>query len=260
MKRGCFSQEAVSAFFQIGIKIRYREYERTDMKKHLSLLFVLILLSGCATPPVKPPPETLKAMRNIAVVPMEPPPLDMSPLIPMDARSVEDMLRTERWIPTVVLAQEAGNQIDSSGLYKAIVADTVYEYPGLRDREPTWHLQNWQKPMRHWYEQEVSPFDYSTFKDQNIDAVVEVSLMYYGIDYALVTGGSLRMVVQIKLVDAANGKVLGRSAERLAAVSTGPLDKFFANNGEGFKKLFNAMAGKIIRKELQYLTMLPGSG
>jgi hypothetical protein len=178
------------------------------------------------------------------------------------ARSIEDMLRSEgAWIPTVVLAQEAGNQLDSSGLYKVIVTDTLYEYPGLTDREATWHLQNWTKPMGHWYQQEVSPFDYSSFKDQDIDAVLEVSIMLYGIDYALVAGGSLKILVYIKLIDAATGKGLGRAKndEDFFGVRTGPLEKLFENNGEGFKRLFNTLARKIIRKELQYLIMLPRS-
>ena len=54
------------------------------MKKYLSIFFIFLILQGCAATLIKVSPNNMKTIKKIAVVPMEPLPLDMSPLIPID--------------------------------------------------------------------------------------------------------------------------------------------------------------------------------
>ena len=55
------------------------------MKKQLALLVVLIIVSGCAGSQVVAPQDRLNKVKKIAVVPMEPPPIEIPPFISTDS-------------------------------------------------------------------------------------------------------------------------------------------------------------------------------
>ena len=55
------------------------------MKKQLALLLVLIIVSGCVGTQVVVPQDRLNKVKKIAVVPMEPPPIEIPPFVSTDS-------------------------------------------------------------------------------------------------------------------------------------------------------------------------------
>jgi hypothetical protein len=229
------------------------------MKKLLYLtgFYVSLALLACGGLSYKAPVEKVSSMHKIVVIPMEPPPLMVDPLVSSNqlfveglrtsttltqipdkstqtpgrvgaivfgilmltqlpdaytesvevADSVEDILtREDVWIPTIILAEEAASQISSHTSHQVTVVKKYKRIPGLTERERTWHMWNWHKPIGDWYDQKVSPFDYTSYTNQDIDGVLEVGI----IDYRIYPS-YLRMILLLKLIDPANGDVIGRA-------------------------------------------------
>jgi hypothetical protein len=268
------------------------------MKRHASLLLILVFLSGCVSARMKPPVDTSGKVRKIVVVPMEAPPLEVflpsfTNNLPVAAsatmtwvpdRAIHtagkvgvmvfgifmllDMPETARrsakiaesldnvldskdaWIPTIVLSEEAVGQIARQGTQTAILERKFRKYPGITNRERTFFGENWMAPMRNWYNQEQSPYDYKAHADQGADAILEVGLLNYSL-----YRDSLIVQVMVKLVDPSSGKVLGRARDfDLAKLSK--TDNLFEDDAQCFKELFAETARKPMIENLRYLGLL----
>lgn len=268
------------------------------MKRHASLLLILVFLTGCVSAQMKPPSDTSGKVRKIVVVPMEAPPLEVfipsfvnnlpygvsatmtwvpdraihtagkvgvmvcGILMLLDlpetsrrsaiiAESLDNVLDSkDAWIPTVVLSEEAVWQITKQGVQAVILERKLRKYPGIVNRERTFFGENWMAPMRDWYNQEQSPFDYKVYADQGADAVLEVGLLNYSL-----YRDSLIVQVMVKLVDPSSGKVLGRARDfDLAKFSK--TDNLFEDDGRRFKELFTGTARKPMIENLRYLGLL----
>jgi hypothetical protein len=168
------------------------------------------------------------------------------------AESLDSMLGSEdAWIPTTVLAQEATRRIASEGSHDAILERAFLKYPGITNRERTVFLENWMAPIRDWYGQDVSPFDYRAYKDRGVDAVLEVGLSNYSLyqDHMI-------LQVLLKLVDPGTGRVLGRARQTDLARINRP-ESLFEGNGRPFKDLFTEMGGKLVAADLADIGLLP---
>lgn len=171
---------------------------------------------------------------------------------PAIAESMENTLGDdEAWIPTIVLSEEVAGQITLEGKSAVILERQIQEIPGITNRDRTFHLENWMAPIRAWYNQDISSFDYGSYRERRVDAVLEVGLCNY-------TLGSTFMMVQVmlKLIDPATGKVLGR-ARNVELVEIKKRDMLFINNGLPFKELFAATGKKPVIENLKYLGLLP---
>ena len=171
---------------------------------------------------------------------------------PAVAKSLEIKLGDEEaWIPTIVLSQEAAGQITLEGKSAVILERKIQEIPGITNRDRTIFLENWMAPIRAWYNQDISPYDYRSYRERNVDAVLEVGLCNY-------TLGRTFMLVQVmlKLIDPATGNVLGR-ARNVEFVEVKKMDKLFIDNGLQFKELFAATGKKPVIENLKYLGLLP---
>ena len=156
------------------------------------------------------------------------------------ADSLKTMLDSgETWVPTVVFAQEAAKQITAQGRYEVAVIQNVQKFPGLVNRERTWHLENWYAPIRSWYNEEISQFDYRSLKNQRIGAVLEVGMLNY-----ILFENHIGLQIMLKLIDPLNGQVLGRArAHAIPAVGT---EGILENNGQKFKDLFGVLGAKLV--------------
>lgn len=167
------------------------------------------------------------------------------------ADSVETMLDSgEAWIPTAVLAQETANQISAVGNHDVVVIQNIQKFPGIENRERTWHGENWLGPIRAWYNEEISQFDYKSINNQRIDAILETGIMNYILSKDLIL-----LQVVLKLIDPQTGQVLGRA--RAADYPTVDTEGFFENNGEKFKESFSALGAKLITEDLKSIGLLP---
>ena len=168
------------------------------------------------------------------------------------ADSVEDMLNSEEaWIPTIVFAEEAAKQITAQGEHDVTVIKKVQIFPGLTNRERTWNLENWYAPIRSWYNQKTSQFDYKSLEDQRIDAVLEVGLLNY-----ILMSDRILLQVMLKLIDPATGKVLGRARAFDFEFFSGT-DGLFEDNGQPFKNLVGGLGGRLVTEDLKSIGLLP---
>jgi hypothetical protein len=267
------------------------------MKKQLALLVVLVIVSGCVGTKVVAPQDRLNKVKKIAVVPMEPPPMEIPPFISTDslfassaimatvpvesiqetgrigvivfgifmlaqlpeenkrsaevAESIEAILDSgEAWIPTVVFAREAANQITAQKKYDVVIQE-VQKFPEIKNRERTWHLENYYGPIRSWYNQRESLFDYSLLRNQGCDAVLEVGILNY-----MYLETNIGLQVMVRLIDLETGQLLGRSrAYKLPKIENG--EQLLANKGQRFKDLFGALGAQLVNENLQSIGLIP---
>ncbi len=248
------------------------------MRKVLLLFLIFVVTTGCLGPRIKAPPDKLNKIQKIAVVPMESPPLFYTPIgNPLDGLGVfhvfaifvapfaindwaKSTIQTGKladskinakgtWIPTVVFAQEAGKQITTQGKHEVVVIQGVQKYPDLVNRERTAWGGNWSKPINNWYNEKKSQFDYKSFKNQQIDAVLEVAIGSYG-----AMSNYISLGVMLKLVDPMSGQVLGR-AQTLHQPQR-KIYGIFEKNGQKFKDIICALGSKLITKNLKKIGLL----
>lgn len=168
------------------------------------------------------------------------------------SKNLEEMLSDEEaWIPTFVLAREVSNRITSLSSHDVVVAQNIYKIPGVERRENTWHMENWLGPIRNWYNQKNSPFNYTEQVFQKTDYVLEVGLL----NYEIAPGNRLVVQVLLKLIDPRTGGVLGRT-RNWAYPKYGAIQELFDNEGKGFKKLFTETGVILVAKSLKDIGML----
>jgi len=173
---------------------------------------------------------------------------------------LEDFFSTPgAWLPTVILADEAASQIAQEGVREVSVVKKFYRLP-IRDRNPSWHLENWFAFLRRWYNEDSATLDYAELDPGPVDAVLEV-----GLDYAIVTfSGFLGphdqffMQVFLKLIDPNTKRVLGR-ARYLSNLRIRSVEELFAREGGPFKELFSDTGRDLVAKGLQDLGLVPES-
>ena len=167
------------------------------------------------------------------------------------AESFEAILDSgEAWIPTVVFAREAANQITAQKKYN-IVIQGVQKFPEIKNRDRTWHLENWYAPIRSWYNQTKSSFDYGLLRNQGCDAVLEVGILNY-----TYLETNIGLQVMVRLIDLENGQLLGRSR----AYSVPKIEKeeqLLANKGQRFKDLFGALGAQLVNENLKSIGLIP---
>ena len=265
------------------------------MRKVLSLFLILVVMPGCLGPRIKAPPDETNKIQKIAVVPMESPPLEISPHFSSDrifekkpitataasldptgivatiafgiymlvelpeeikrsakiANSIESIIDSgEVWIPTVIFARETAKQIAVNEKHNVVLIHNVQKYNDLVDRERTFSMQNWLKCIRSWYNEETSQFNYKSFKDQKIDAVLEVGIGSYGIPRK----DEIVLMVMLKLIDPMSGQVLGRA--RSCEFQEQNTKEILDNNAQRFKDVFSDLGAKLISKNLKNIGLL----
>ena len=102
-------------------------------------------------------------------------------------------------------------------------------------------MENWLEPIRDWYNEETSKFDYKALKYEQFDAVLEIGVGNYEVGT-----GMIALSVMLKLIDPLTGQVLGR-ARAWEWPRTGT-DGIFENDGQRFKDMISALGSKLITK------------
>jgi hypothetical protein len=166
------------------------------------------------------------------------------------AASLEEALSSEGvWLPVIVLARQTAEQLSTLGGYEASVINGFHNFPGLNDRERTWHLMNWRRALIDWFNADLTVFDYQPWSEQDIDTVMELS-----VDHVIGLDNRLLVEVYVKLVDTATGEVIGRA--RSAKTNPTKIMDLFEQEGMKFKGLYTDTGVKIIVELLEDLKLL----
>src|SRR5438093_6081764 len=64
------------------------------------------------------------------------------------------------WSPTIELAKEATAQLRSRGSSRMITMTEKYRELHIQNRAATWHMENWYRPIRIWYNDDAAGADY----------------------------------------------------------------------------------------------------
>lgn len=156
----------------------------------------------------------------------------------------------EAWIPTVVFAREAANQITAQKKYNVVIQG-VQKFPEIKNRDRTWYGHNWGPSIVSWYNQTQSLFDYGLLRNQGCDAVLEVGISTY-----VYIETHIGLQVMVRLIDLETGQLLGRSrAYKVPKIENG--EQLLANKGKRFKDLFGALGAQLVNENLQSIGLIP---
>lgn len=254
------------------------------------LVVVLIFLGGCVAPGMTPPRETVANYKRAHIIAMEPPPLAVPPGyrsvilgssssiqvvraigvfntiaiflgMPEASRrggeisqSLQSTLDVEGiWVPTAVLANEAGALLSAYGI-QADIAPDIKPIPGVKDRSYTVLMENWLAPIRAWYNETEPVTNYSSFSSDQSLFILEVGVS----NYELVLDGLLLQVI-IKMIDPSNGLVIGRARASNAwkVPKLYPYEQAFADDARRFKETFSETGQELLKKCLIKLGLVP---
>lgn len=226
------------------------------MFKYIQLTLLLIILSGCVSLQVKPPLGRLYEVRKVSVAAMEAQPLEITLLSEelahhgvTDEKTFDIMMSKEgEWVPTLVLAKEAVKQISVQGKYDVALLPGLQSYFGIENRSRTTFGENWQGPIRDWYNKESANSNYNAQLSQKTDLVVEVGLLNYA-----VTGARLVVQVCVKLIDVNTGQVIGKARAYDYPVVEPDV---FSGNGGKFKYVVSLLAARLLNEDLKYLGLI----
>lgn len=227
------------------------------MLKYLQLVILIVILPGCVSLQFKPPLGSLYKVHKLGVVAMETQPLEITRLSDefaknsvTDEKTFDNMISKDgEWVPTTVLAQEAAKQITLQGKYEVVLLPGLQKFVGIDDRSRTFFGENWQAPIRDWYNKETTDIDYSLHKKQGVDVVVEIGLSNY-----TVIGARLLLQVCVKLIDVETGHVIGKTRAYDYPVVESDL---FSDKGQKFKYVVSFLAAKLLNEDLRYLGLVP---
>jgi hypothetical protein len=155
------------------------------------------------------------------------------------SRSIESLLdQKEVWEPTLVVAEETRRQLTGKNKISVSVEPDLRRLPGVEERDATFFMENWMAPLRSWYNESPSTFDYT---DQTKSGVVlEVGLLNYEL-----TTGSLLVQVVTKLVDPSTGVVLA-NARNFSNTKVESVDELFENDADGYKRFFQTITAELV--------------
>jgi len=259
------------------------------MKPYTLLLPLLVGLSGCLGPQIQPSTHSVSQIKTVLVVPIEAPPLEVTPdllltqqpnlamlseTIPLDSMLDRKVYRgpggvliagwvnetpaaklpggKAPWMPTMVLAQQIASQLSSDGAIKTVVTERYYKLP-LANEARTAHLDNWRYPIRQWYKQAAASIDYSRFGADPLDAVLEVGLGGYSL-----WEEQVELQVLMKLVDPYTKRVLGRTRSE-THLALGHAQALLSGDGEKFKQFVTQTGTELIADGLKYFGFLSRS-
>ena len=249
------------------------------------LCVAMVLNQGCVAFRKSASPEVVASIRRIVIVPMEPPPLgggggvlesvpEGDPICgalllatagvlmlvspppdgpqPMDlCEKVEEWYASEdAWVPTVVLAKEAADCLLTTGAWEVLVSAKLRSPRSLTNRGTTWHMENWYRPLRKWYNQGTSALSREELDQQDADAVLEVGVLNYAFHRE-----HFVFQVMTKLVTVSDGAVQAR-ARSFVDLETDDPRKLFDDEAAGFKQLVADHGRKLLEDNLDKMGLV----
>lgn len=168
------------------------------------------------------------------------------------AESAEALLNAQDlWVPTVVIAREAQAMLQAAGVAEVRVATQVRAVPGIENRERTFTMHNWYQPVKDWFGQDTSPFQYAEPEVRPGEFVLEVGLGNYE-----VMTDTIFVMVYTKLVDPVTGATLAKE-RKYKYPTVGKTEPLFRGDAGGFKTTFTDTARPMVRESLREMKLLP---
>lgn len=145
------------------------------------------------------------------------------------------------WEPTRVIAEQVRERLATGGA-SVTVETRLRPVPGLSTPPPDIHIMSndWIQAIRAWHEDNTPVLDYAHLAADGMPTrVVEVAIRHYEL-----TSGQLMLGLDMRVVDARTGRVVGRAFE-YSLSSLEPVKDNFANGALGYKARFAAQARQL---------------
>jgi len=169
--------------------------------------------------------------------------------VPGETSAIEMGRPKETWMPSAEYAKTAMSALRKVESRDVRVIDG-YVRLSITDRSISWHMQNWQGPIRRWYDSDPSTLDYKTIVSKHADAILEVGVLNY--EYF---SERLCLMVVVKMIDSRTKQVLGR-AKNYSYSKVGPLTPLLQNDGEGMKRLIIETGNGLLVKCLSEIGLI----
>lgn len=154
------------------------------------------------------------------------------------------------WEPTRVIADVVRERLERDGASVA-VDPALRPVPGVGKVEVHMMSTVWIKAVRAWYEDDTPAADYAPLAADGVPVqVVEVAIRQYEL-----TAGQLFLGIDMRVVDARTGRVVGRASEHSLS-SLEPVKDSFAHGGLRYKTLFAAQARQLSNRCLVELGLV----
>ena len=152
------------------------------------------------------------------------------------------------WSPTRELAEEATAQLRSTTSGRMVTASPMYRMLPIENRDRTWHMENWLRPIRSWYAEEMAGTDLQV--ETGSDTLLELSLLNY-------EWHTPRLVVQVmmRLVDVRTGRVIGRTRD-WAYPEVGRAAELLANDSAVLTTVFVNTTRPLVAEGLKELGLI----
>lgn len=143
------------------------------------------------------------------------------------------------WEPTRVVADQVRQRLELGGTAVTIDA-SIKPVPGVDKAEMHMMSNRWIQAVRAWHEDDTPVADYARLAADGVPTrVVEVALRHYEL-----TAGQLFLAIDMRVIDARTGRVVGRAFEYSMA-SLEPVRDSFADGGLRYKALFAIQARQL---------------
>ena len=143
------------------------------------------------------------------------------------------------WEPTRVIAGHVRARLESGGATVTIDA-ALRPVPGVGAAEVDMLSNRWIRAVRAWREDNTPVADYARLSADGVPTrVVEVAIRHYEL-----TTGQLFLGIDMRVVDAKTGLIVGRVSEYSSA-SLEPVKDSFADGGLRYKALFAAQSRQL---------------
>ena len=160
------------------------------------------------------------------------------------------LARGSVWSPTRELAEEAAAQLRAVGGTRVVTTSPGYRELDVENRRATWHMENWYRPIRAWYEDTATDVRYQT--ETGPDAMVlEVGLLNYEWNTA-----NLSIQVMLRLVDAETGQLIGRT-RRWKVQKVGRATDVLTPDNARLKTEFTQITRPLVAEALKDLGLTP---
>ncbi len=155
------------------------------------------------------------------------------------------------WEPTRVIAELVRERLERGGASVTVDA-ALRPVPGLGTVEVHMMSNRWIQAVRAWHEDSTPVMDYTRWAaGDRPTRVVEVAIRHYEM-----TAGQLFLGIDMRVVDAGTGRVIGRAFEHSLS-SLEPVQDSFAAGGLRYKALFAAQARLLAERCLVDMGLVP---
>lgn len=163
-------------------------------------------------------------------------------------RALDDELRgASGWEPTRVIANQVRERLEPGGA--SITMDAALRpVPGVGTATVHMLSNQWIQAVRAWHQDDTPVPDYARWGADGVPTrVIEVAIRHYEL-----TAGQLFLGVDMRVIDAQTGRIVGRAFE-YSLSSLEPVQDSFRNGGMRYKELFAVQARQLSDKCLAAL-------